>query len=159
MSDVPLREMGITELLAECERLQAIARHGELRKSAVWPGDDELARLAAQAKAQPVERELEHVARVMAEYRLDSVKMPSGLEVIKTVHASLDPLPPDARDVDAAAERKLEAMGILNSTEESGRIGVEQEEVLFAASRAPELDLSQFRPAVPGEEPSDGDDQ
>jgi len=103
--------------------------------------------------------ELEAVARIMSEYRLDSVKLPSGLEVVKTVHASLEPSPPSAEDVDAAADRKLEAMGILNSTKESGRIPVEQAEVLFHASRAPELDLSQFRPAVPGEEPPDGDDQ
>jgi hypothetical protein len=108
----------------------------------------------------PVAAELEQVARIMSEYRLDSVKMPSGLEVIKTAHASLDPSPPNAEDVDAAADRKLEALGIINSTEESGRIPVDQEQVLFHASRAPELDLSQFRPAVPGEEPSDdGNDE
>ena len=88
--------------------------------------------------------ELSHVAKIMTEHRLDSVKMPSGLEVLKTTHSV--ELGPSPEAVDEAVNRKLEALGILNATEESGRVPVEQDEVMFAASSAPEISLDAFRP-------------
>lgn len=93
--------------------------------------------------------ELADVARIMTDYRLDSVEMPSGLKVLKTTHAILDDSPsPEA--VDAAADRKLEAMGVLNATDESGRVPLSDDEVMFAASRAPALSSEDFRP-MPGQ--------
>lgn len=90
--------------------------------------------------------ELAEVARIMAEHQLDSVEMPSGLKVLKTTHASLDVVSATPAEVDAAADRKLEAMGIVNATGESGRVPVDDDEVMFLASRAPELSLDDFRP-------------
>lgn len=103
--------------------------------------------------------ELSRVARVMSEHRLDSVEMPSGLKVLKTTHAPFVESSPSPDAVDEAATRRLEALGIVNATEESGRVPVDQDEVMFAASRAPELDLESFRPSPgPGEEPTDDHD-
>lgn len=106
----------------------------------------------------PAVAELADVARIMAEHRLDSVEMPSGLKVLKTTHAPLDVAPATPEEVDAAADRKLEAMGILNATSESGRVPLDEDEVMFVASRAPGLELEQFRPAPEQpyeEEPTD----
>lgn len=103
--------------------------------------------------------ELEEVARVMREYRLDSVEMPSGLKVLKTTHAPLEEtLSPEAED--EAVARRLEALGFVNASGDSGRVPVDQDEVLFAASRAPAMSLDDFRPAMPGaQEPSDADNE
>ena len=96
----------------------------------------------------------------MSEHRLDSVEMPSGLKVLKTTHAPFLEASPSPDAVDEAAQRRLEALGLVNATEDSERIAVEQDDVLFAASRAPELDLDSFRPE-PGvaQEPSDDRDE
>jgi hypothetical protein len=90
--------------------------------------------------------ELAEVARLMVEHRLDSVKMPSGLEVLKTTHAPFE-LPDVAPELlEEAVERRLEAEGMVNATGESGRVPVEQEGMLFVASKAPALRPEDFRP-------------
>ena len=106
------------------------------------------------------EHELACVARIMSEHRLDSVEMPSGLKVLKTTHAPYAEASPSPDAVDEAATRRLEALGLVNATDESGRLAVEQDDVLFAASRAPELDLNSFRPepGVPQETADDRDE-
>jgi len=104
--------------------------------------------------------ELERVAAIMVSARLDSVEMPSGLKVLKTTHLPFAEAPPSPDAVNEAAARRLEALGIVNATEESGRVPIDQDEVMFAASRAAELSIDAFRPAPeqPVEEPSDGHD-
>jgi hypothetical protein len=105
--------------------------------------------------------EFAEVARLMTEHRIDSVKMPSGLEVLKTTHVPFEvTAPPQREAVEEAVARRLEALGIVNATEETGRVPVDQDEVLFASSRAPELSLEDFRPQVelPAEVADDAND-
>jgi hypothetical protein len=83
--------------------------------------------------------------------------MPSGLKVLKTTHAPFaETATPEAVD---ATVRRLEALGLVNATDDSGRVPTEQDDVLFVASRAPELSLEDFRPMPPGAEESDGHDE
>jgi hypothetical protein len=99
--------------------------------------------------------ELAEVARLMVEHRLDSVEMPSGLKVLKTTHAPfLESAPPEV--VEEAVARRLEALGVLNASEETGRVPAGQEgedELLFAASRAPAIRIEDF--ASQGEPPAE----
>lgn len=88
--------------------------------------------------------ELEAVARIMTEFRLDSVKMPSGLEVLKTTHAPIESSPASPDEVEEAAERMLEARGILNATGRSGRVPASDDEIMFAASSAAAIAPEQF---------------
>jgi hypothetical protein len=106
--------------------------------------------------------ELCDVARLMRRYRLDSVEMPSGLKVLKTTHMPLAESPPSPEAVEDAVARRLEALGVVNATSESGRVPLEEDEVMFAASRAPAMPLEDFRPQpeqpVEGEESIDADE-
>jgi hypothetical protein len=90
--------------------------------------------------------ELAEVARIMSEHRLDSVKLPSGLEVLKTTHLPYEATPVSPDDVEEAVERRLRAAGQVLATEETGRIPADEEEIMFAASRLPPLSPQDFRP-------------
>jgi hypothetical protein len=103
--------------------------------------------------------ELAVVAALMVEHRLDSVEMPSGLKVRKRVHlAPVDPSP-SPEVVEDAVKRRLESLGIVNATEDSGRMPVDEEAIMFAASRAPEITLDEFTVQTQAiEEQSNGND-
>lgn len=99
--------------------------------------------------------DLREVARIMRRYRLDSVEMPSGLKVLKTTHAP-EGDSPSPQAVSEAVERRMVALGIVNAAGESGRVPLGDDEIMFAASRAPALDPDEFAPHAPvAEEPDD----
>lgn len=88
--------------------------------------------------------ELAEIARIMSEHRLDSVKLPNGLEVLKTTHPPFEGIA-SVESVNEGVERRLEAMGLVNATEESGRVPIDPDDILFAASRAQERAPEDFR--------------
>jgi hypothetical protein len=96
--------------------------------------------------------ELRAVIALMVEHRIDSVKLPNGLEVLKTTHnpyaVPVGALPRGHEDWEARPPQRP-----VNEGETSGRLPVPDEEILFAASAAPELSLDEFAPPLPEEEP------
>lgn len=88
--------------------------------------------------------ELRAVIALMVEHRIDSVKLPNGLEVLKTTHNPFTAPPVGSGTTDWDAPP---AQHPVNFGETSGRIPVPDDEILFAASGAPELSLDEFVPA------------
>lgn len=95
--------------------------------------------------------ELNAVLALMEEYEVDHVELPNGLKVTKSRHAHRAPaetehreLAPGEEDWDKPAPERPMQNGVA-----PGRIPVDYDEILFAASDAPEIPLTAFGPQVP----------
>ena len=98
-----------------------------------------------------IELELQFIGRTMVEHQLDLVVSPSGWRVKKTVHAL-----PSLAEGDGDRSARAQSGGILNAVEQSGRLPVDGDELMFAASRAPQIDESNFRPGGVSEDEDEG---
>ena len=79
-------------------------------------------------------RQLRAVLELMREHMVDSVELPNGLKVHKSVHVA----PHVAEDE--------EPQVAVNFGEHSGRLPIPDEEILFAASQARPLATEDFSP-------------